>query len=464
MAKSLFSCGNRLGRDSHVSDEELLTLIDGEAEFRKFCSINTHLKRCWLCRARLERLEESIASFMEHRNAIMHRQIPPPPDGWRRFDFRLQDTAEEFGRAARHRRTHRYLRSAACAVASVTVLVVLWTSPASAAWTRQIIQTLGSLWSGSDTQPIHKVVPGSGAAVARNLISAPQAPAMIPPAKTRKEERRSVLTPLPPSPLELDAAEVKARFILHRLGACLGEQIECVRNANTIGIRGLVDSAERKQRILDALAGLPYQTIEIRTFEEALHDVRSPSDLAAEPARIERIPDSRKPFADRLSPLIKAQRAEDTLARSRDAVSLADEALRNVWALRRLYDVYSAEHMSRLNAESRRMLIVMVSDHATQLRDVLSRYRKDVIELISIPAAEQPRHSGVVSIPELFRDVETMNRLTRSIFADSDDPASDPRGSVLALLEVLAASEQPVDRPDSLARVFSVSPIVAANQ
>jgi hypothetical protein len=69
-----------------------------------------------------------------------------------------------------------------------------------------------------------------------------------------------------------------------------------------------------------------------------------------------------------------------------------------------------------------------------------------------------------VSIPELFRDVETMNRLTRSIFADSDDPASDPRGSVLALLEVLAASEQPVDRPDSLARVFSVSPIVAANQ
>ncbi len=62
---------------THLSDEELLRLADGELSPRRVAEVHAHLAACWDCRARLRQFEETIANFVELHHDTLDSRIPP---------------------------------------------------------------------------------------------------------------------------------------------------------------------------------------------------------------------------------------------------------------------------------------------------------------------------------------------------------------------------------------------------
>jgi hypothetical protein len=62
---------------THLSDEELLLLADGELPSGPAARVNAHLAGCWDCRARLRQFEETIADFVDLHHATVDSRIPP---------------------------------------------------------------------------------------------------------------------------------------------------------------------------------------------------------------------------------------------------------------------------------------------------------------------------------------------------------------------------------------------------
>lgn len=62
-----------LEKDSHLSDEELLMLADGECSTRRATQGRKHLAACWDCRARIAELEGTILEFVR----VYHQSLDP---------------------------------------------------------------------------------------------------------------------------------------------------------------------------------------------------------------------------------------------------------------------------------------------------------------------------------------------------------------------------------------------------
>lgn len=69
----------RLNSDRHLSDEQLLTLADGEVSPDQAVRFREHLASCWQCRARATRMELAIADFIELHEDRFHREAPLNP-------------------------------------------------------------------------------------------------------------------------------------------------------------------------------------------------------------------------------------------------------------------------------------------------------------------------------------------------------------------------------------------------
>ena len=121
------------------------------------------------------------------------------------------------------------------------------------------------------------------AAVSPTLFS-PAPGAILPPAAVKPSP-----TPTSPSPSldELADSEVAARYALHLAGADLGEpieiQVEDQQQPAAVTIHGLVQSDERKQELLAALAKIPHVTPRLQTEEEA---ARQATPAEADPAAV----------------------------------------------------------------------------------------------------------------------------------------------------------------------------------
>jgi hypothetical protein len=71
-----------------------------------------------------------------------------------------------------------------------------------------------------------------------------------------------------PTEMELDRAELSARFELNRLRADAGEQIAVTRTDRDIEVRGVVDTSERKQQIVGALDMLPHVHTDVLSISQ----------------------------------------------------------------------------------------------------------------------------------------------------------------------------------------------------
>src|SRR5690348_7686526 len=64
-------------RDAHISDEDLLAVIDGELSGDEAGRVEAHLVDCWSCRARRQKIESAIGVFMRVHERNLSPALPP---------------------------------------------------------------------------------------------------------------------------------------------------------------------------------------------------------------------------------------------------------------------------------------------------------------------------------------------------------------------------------------------------
>ncbi len=110
---------------THIEDDELLCLLDGELQPTHAHRVKSHLKLCWNCRARLHKMEAALTQFVD-----LHKKLvkPKPLKGWREFPLRLARHQEEVFSAKSRLQTvlrslQRALPSARMALAAALILI-----------------------------------------------------------------------------------------------------------------------------------------------------------------------------------------------------------------------------------------------------------------------------------------------------------------------------------------------------
>jgi hypothetical protein len=61
----------------HISDGDLLLMVDGELSARRAAQIRTHLEACWNCRGRMARIEGTIVDFAQAYRETSDWKLPP---------------------------------------------------------------------------------------------------------------------------------------------------------------------------------------------------------------------------------------------------------------------------------------------------------------------------------------------------------------------------------------------------
>ena len=80
--------------EEHPSDDELLRFIDGEQSREDAEAVQFHLKVCWSCRVRAEKLNTVISSFVEFRGQVI-KPVVKIPDNRGNFKMRLNKAVVE---------------------------------------------------------------------------------------------------------------------------------------------------------------------------------------------------------------------------------------------------------------------------------------------------------------------------------------------------------------------------------
>src|ERR1700733_5096613 len=96
--------------ERHMSDQELLRLMDGEISGVGARRIQRHMEGCWGCRGRYEEMERTIFHFLDYRKQVAAPYMPPPPGGRNRFLHKLDEVILE-SRISLPSRIGHYLRS-----------------------------------------------------------------------------------------------------------------------------------------------------------------------------------------------------------------------------------------------------------------------------------------------------------------------------------------------------------------
>jgi hypothetical protein len=150
-----------LKEPSHLSDQEILLVIDGEASRRCAKRAHAHLTACWSCRARWRELEGTIADFVSLRRRTPDSQMPDASGPRALLKARLAETAAMPSTHHWHSflQLHPPYRTAACLCLAMFLTVMggmlhwkysQWHGPGAA-----------NLSVASLTIPDHKLTPGA---------------------------------------------------------------------------------------------------------------------------------------------------------------------------------------------------------------------------------------------------------------------------------------------------------------
>jgi hypothetical protein len=66
-----------MNENTHLTEQELVLLVDGELPARRKIEAGAHLESCWSCRERSRALEETIADFVRARNTELPSATGP---------------------------------------------------------------------------------------------------------------------------------------------------------------------------------------------------------------------------------------------------------------------------------------------------------------------------------------------------------------------------------------------------
>jgi hypothetical protein len=82
----------------HLSDEDILLVLDGESSRRLARSAQAHLAACWECRSRMGELEGTIEAFVSLHRRSLDPQLPDPKGPTALLRARLAEAAAEKSR------------------------------------------------------------------------------------------------------------------------------------------------------------------------------------------------------------------------------------------------------------------------------------------------------------------------------------------------------------------------------
>jgi hypothetical protein len=177
------------------------------------------------------------------------------------------------------------------------------------------------------------------------------------------------------------ASELQVRTILHSLGADLGEQITIRPVPNgLIQVDGIAEDETRKRQITSALAGIQHTQLRITTVAQAAIHPQPGSSLAtsnsstlvtASPPLLEEQLERRFPGSDQRSEYVN------------QSLSLCQSASARAWALNRLADRYTPQQIALLDPDAQRQLQRLLIDHATALREDISRLQNQLGQVLS---------------------------------------------------------------------------------
>lgn len=88
---------DRASPDWHPTYDELQFYLDGELPAEEASRVRMHLEACWSCRVRSEKVQETIAAFIDYRSQMLEA-LPEEPKQLRTFRARLRATVEASGR------------------------------------------------------------------------------------------------------------------------------------------------------------------------------------------------------------------------------------------------------------------------------------------------------------------------------------------------------------------------------
>lgn len=316
-----------------------------------------------------------------------------------------------------------------------------------------------------------------------SVVAEPAPPAAIVRDTKSLSEAASTVAPTP-SEAELAAAELDARYALHRVQADLGEPIEVARNdANQIEVRGLTETEQRKREITRALGGIPRIILKIQTVAEAArakavksrtNPVKTPAEKMAEADSVgERTPENDSDeFQQQLSRYLAAHQGagdagggntglEGKVAWfSNAAVSHSEAALAEAWALRRLAERYGSTKASGLRPADAARLEELVRDHTAKLQKQLTELRRLTEPFLRTIATggttgptSSPDRSGEnwdVKAKAVFTSVNQVNALTRKLFAGGTQSSSSGGASDHAARELLGVFDALEQRLNSM--------------
>jgi anti-sigma factor RsiW len=179
-----------------------------------------------------------------------------------------------------------------------------------------------------------------------------------------------------PTPVQLWSIELRVRYALHRLGACIGEPITVTQTSDRVQVRGLVETEERKQQLLQQLATIDGRWLktDIKTVQEVSESERSRNGPLPETYTVVATPDSSTssgtlPIESLLANAgVKYDTAEVTRL-SNDAVSSARGLLMEAWALKHLAQRYGTAAPEDVDANERPLLDAMFRDHTHALEE-----------------------------------------------------------------------------------------------
>lgn len=125
---------------SHLSDEELLLELDGEASPGASQRIQAHLAACWECRSRRHNLESAITEFTRFHLREFGSHLPPSEDPRALLKAPMSNVSAEqdkqgsfWPRLLRHRALSLGAAGLGAALAVVLLIEILLQKPATAA-------------------------------------------------------------------------------------------------------------------------------------------------------------------------------------------------------------------------------------------------------------------------------------------------------------------------------------------
>jgi hypothetical protein len=265
----------------------------------------------------------------------------------------------------------------------------------------------------------------------------------VSPSLTAKSKTPKVETTKPENSPKITATadlEVEVLQLLSNAKADLGEEITVKRENGVLYVRGLVETAERKNEILNSLQSVrqnPAVRIELETISEAV--AKQKNQPSKKPTKVDDL-ETKTLNSAAQNDLVEHFGNEAEAKRfASNAVSRSSQAMSHVYALRRLAKQFSAAELKNLSPEAKAKWLNLIASHARSFVSTSQGLSGDLGRVFNAPQVSGSANMAVGSIEDLPRAIESLfaaasgnDRLIRSALTIS---ASDSQFSALKAVQ-----------------------------